>query len=191
MPMRLTLSALLCAALLGSPALAHNHDGQQMPPPPGFDDRGPGNDYDGPGYGDGHGDGYGDDRRGPPIDPRYAQDQERMRGEWRERCGHHGDDRTEHDAPVRDDCRYPGPQAPYGYGYPGAYPGAYMGYAVPMIMVPVLRSKPCPQVVEEYVEEIVPIRRRLIRPRARVIHDKRVPMDDKRVRMAPTKRITY
>ena len=176
--MRLTLSALLCAALISGPALAHDHHdggpppGADMPPPPGFG---------GPG-------GYG-----APMDPRWAQDQDRMRGEWMERCGHRGHDDRDHDddrgGPDRDGCRFPGPPAPYGYGYPG--PGAYMGYAVPMIMVPVLRSRPCPQVVEEWVEEVVPVRHRLIRPRARVVHDKRVPMTDKRVRMAPSKRIPY
>jgi hypothetical protein len=64
-----------------------------------------------------------------------------------------------------------------------------MGYAVPMIMVPVLRQKPCPErVVEEWVEEPVPARRRYIPPR-RVVPDKRVRIiPDKRV---PTKRIPY
>lgn len=185
--MRLTLSALLCAALIGSPALAHDHGEQMMPPPPGVDMPPPPG-FDGPGGAGGY---------GAPMDPRWAQDQDRMRGEWMERCGHRGHDsrdRSNHDGPARDDCRYPGPPAPYGYGYPGAYPGAYMGYAVPMIMVPVLRSKPCPQVVEEYVDEVVPVRRRLIRPRARVapvVHDKRVRINDKRVPIAPSKRIAY
>jgi hypothetical protein len=70
----------------------------------------------------------------------------------------------------------------------GAYPYPMMGYGVPMMMVPVLRQKPCPQrVVEEWVEEPVPVRRRYI-PR-RHVPDKRVPMTpEKRV---PTKRIPY
>lgn len=70
----------------------------------------------------------------------------------------------------------------------GAHSYPMMGYAVPMMMVPVLRQKPCPQrVVEEWVDEPVPVRRRYI-PR-RVVPDKRVRMvPDKRV---PTKRIPY
>jgi hypothetical protein len=178
MLMRLTLSALLCAALVSGPALAHDHHGDRMmppPPPPGVDMPPPPG-FDGPG-------GYR-----APMDPRW--DQERLRGEWMQRCGYHGqdnDDRDERGGPGRDDCGYPGPAASYGYGYPGAY----MGYAVPMVMVPVLRSKPCPQAVEEWVEEVVPVRRRMIRPRPHVVHDKRVPMTDKRVPMTPSKRIQY
>lgn len=181
--MRLTLSALLCVALISGPALAHDHHGERMmPPPPGMDMPPP------PGF-DRSDDGGG---YGAPMDPRWAQDQDRMRGEWMERCGahrgHDDRDRSDHDGPDRDGCRYPGQQGPYGY------PGAYMGYAVPMIMVPVLRSKPCPQVVEEWVEEVVPVRRRVIRPRVRVVHvvhDKRVRINDKRVPMTPSKRIAY
>lgn len=190
--MRLTLSALLCAALISGPALAHDRHGEPMiPPPPGMDMPPPPG-FDRPGDGDGY---------GAPMDPRWAQDQDRMRGEWMERCGRyrHDDrgqddrgynDRNGRDGPDHDGCRYPGPPMPYGYGYPGAY----MGYAVPMIMVPVLRSKPCPQVVEEWVDEVVPVRRRVIRPRARpapVVHDKRVRINDKRVPMTPSKRIAY
>lgn len=184
--MRLTLSALFCAALISGPALAHDHHGDatmppppgmNAPPPPGFDGSDEGDRFEG-GYQGGYGAGPG-----APVDPRWAHDQDRMRHEWQMRCGrHHG--------PTSGDCRYPGGPAPYGYGYPGAY----MGYAVPMIMVPVLRSKPCPQVVEEWVDEEVPVRRRLIRPRVRVapmVHDKRIRIDDKRVRIAPTKRIAY
>jgi hypothetical protein len=187
MHMRLTLSALLCAALISGPALAHDHHGEQMMPPPPGVDMPPPPGFDRPDNGDGY---------GAPMDPRWAQDQDRMRGEWMERCGrHHGhDDRDRSDndrpnrgGPGRDGCSYGGPQGAYGYGYPGAY----MGYAVPMIMVPVLRSKPCPQVVEEWVDEVVPVRHRLIRPRAHVVHDKRVRVIDKRVRMTPSKRIAY
>ena len=187
--MRLTLSALLCAALLSGPALAHDHHGgPTMPPPPPGADMPPPPGFDGPGYSGGH---------GAPMDPRWAEEQDRMRGEWMERCGrHHGhEDRAGHGGPDQvgpneGGCRYPGPPMPHGYGYPGAY----MGYAVPMIMVPVLRSKPCTQVVEEWVEEVVPVRRRMIRPRPRVVpvvHDKRVRINDKRVPMTPSKRIAY
>ncbi|MEO5586488.1 MAG: hypothetical protein ABIQ81_02220, partial [Novosphingobium sp.] len=106
---------------------------------------------------------------GGPVDPRW----EPRHDNWQDRCdddrGHHSRDRRDD----RDGCGDRGPPPPYGYGYPGAY----MGYAVPMIMVPVLRSKPCPEVVEEWVEEVVPVRRRMIRPRARVVPDKRVPMN--------------
>lgn len=177
--MRLTLSALLCAALITGPALAHDHRGDRaMPPPPPEMDMPPP-----PGYGAPYG-GQMDPGPDPRIDPRW----ERMHGEWMARCG---EGRARHDRHGdRDGCGYDGPP-PYGYGYPGAYPGAYMGYAVPMVMVPVLRSKPCPQVTEEWVEEVVPVRRRLIPPRPRVVHDKRVPLNDKRVRVAPTKRIPY
>lgn len=165
MPMRLTLSAVLCAALLASPALAHDRHrdhrdgppaGADLPPPP-------------PGY----------DRYDGPVDPRWEHDQARFHGEWQRGC----DDR---DAGRDGPCGYP---APYGYGYPGAY----MGYAVPMIMVPVLRNKPCKEVIEEIVEEVpVTVRRRVIRPRARIIPDKRVRMvPDKRLPMTPSKRIPY
>lgn len=170
--MRLTLSALLCTALVASPALARDgrHDrhrddaapsyGADLPPPP-------------PGYAP-----YG---YGAPIDPRWEQDQARMHHEWAERCG---DDRgRDHDDGLgREGCGgYP---APYGY------PGAYAGYAVPMIMVPVLRSKPCPETVEEVVEEVAPVRRRMIPPRPHAAAPvKRVP--DKRLPMTPTKRIAY
>jgi hypothetical protein len=183
--MRLTLSALLCAALVSAPALAHGRHGEpmipppgaDMPPPPGFD--GPG--FDGAGYDGGY---------GAPMNPRWAQDQDRMRGEWMERCGrHHGHaGLADRDGPDHDGCRYPGPPIAYGH------PGAYVGYAVPMVMVPVLRSKPCPQVVEEWVEEVVPVRRRMIRPRPRavpVVHDKRVRINDKRVPLTASKRIAY
>jgi hypothetical protein len=195
--MRLTLSALLCASLISCPALARDHPGEPMMPPPGMDmppppPLPPPPGFDGPGYDDGY---------GAPMDPRRMQD--RMRGEWMARCGRHhghaehaddtGPDRAgpDHRGPGHDGCRYPAPR-PYGYGY--GYPGAYMGYAVPMVMVPVLRSKPCPEVVEEWVEEVVPVRRRLIRPRSRavpVVHDKRVRINDKRVPMTPSKRIAY
>lgn len=183
--MRLTLSALLSIALVSGPALARDHRGEPMPPPgidlpppPGFD--GPG--YDQPGYDGGY---------GAPTDPRWAHEQDRMRGEWMARCGRddgHGD-HVRHGEFARNGCRYPdSPPASYGY------PGAYMGYAVPMMMVPVLRSKPCPQVTEEWVEEVVPVRRRMIRPRphaVRAVHDKRVRINDKRVPMSPGKRISY
>jgi hypothetical protein len=167
MSMRLTLSAVLCAALLASPALAgdrhrDHHDG----PPPGADFPPPP-----PGYSPYAG----------PVDPRWEHGPARFHGEWQARC-HDGDDRDDD----RDGCGYP---APYGYGYPGAY----MGYAVPMIMVPVLRNKPCKEVVEYVEEEVaVPTRRRIIRPRARVVPDKRIRMvPDKRVPIAPSKRIPY
>lgn len=173
--MRLTLSAVLCAALLASPALAHDHrmgghdgppPGADMPPPP-------------PGYG----------RYDGPVDPRWAEEQARFRDEWQARCGRHDERHHEdRDGPVAGPhgCGYP---APYGYGYPGAY----MGYAVPMIMVPVLRNKPCKEVVEEIVEEVpVTVRRRIIRPRARIVPDKRVRIvPDKRLPMTPSKRIPY
>ncbi len=64
---------------------------------------------------------------------------------------------------------------PYGYGYP-----AY-GYAVPMVMVPVMvrSQKPCVETVvtEEYVT--TPARR----------HIRRTPRLDKRIRIAPDKRV--
>lgn len=168
MLMRLTLSAALCAALLASPALAHegHHDG----PPPGVDFPPP----PPPGYAP----------YGGPIDPRWEHDQRRFHDEWRARCGDHGDDRHGDDRDGPYGCGYP---APYGY------PGAYMTYGVPVIMVPVLRNKPCKEVVEEVVEEVVvPTRRRVIRPRARVVPDKRIlVIPDKRVRIAPSKRIPY
>lgn len=178
--MRLTLSALLCAALLASPALAgENHGrhddyqppyGADIPPPP-------------PGYGYGP---YG----APPIDPRQMDP--RMHGGWMEGCGHHGHADGKGPGPgPSGGCSHP---APHGYGYPAAY----MGYAVPMIMVPVMRNKPCKEKVVEYVEEVVPVRRRVIhRParvvpdkRIRIVPDKRLPMD-KRVPVAPSKRIPY
>lgn len=169
--MRLTLSAVLCAALLASPALAHDrHHGGHDGPPPGANLPPP------PGY-EGHG------RYDGPVDPRWEHDQARVHGEWQGRCDDRQDDR---DGPGPHGCGYP---APYGYGQPGAY----MGYAVPMIMVPVLRNKPCKEVVEYIEEEVaVPARRRIIRPRARVVPDKRIRMvPDKRVPIAPTKRIAY
>lgn len=169
MLMRLTLSAVLCAALLASPALAHNdHRGRHDGPPPGADFPPP---PPPPGYGP----------YGGPIDPRWEHDQTRFHDEWQARCRDHGDER---DGP--HGCGYP---APYGYGYPGAY----MTYGVPVIMVPVLRNKPCKEVVEEVVEEVVvPTRRRVIRPRARVVPDKRIRMvPDKRVPITPSKRIPY
>jgi hypothetical protein len=171
MLMRLTLSALLCAALFSGPALAHDHHGGPMMPPPGMDMPPSPPGYDEPGY-------------DAPVDPRW----ERMHGEWMARC-HDREDRRDggyDDGPAgHDGCDYPGPGGPYGH------PGAYMGYGVPMVMVPVLRSKPCPEVVEEWVEEVVPVRHRSIPPRARVIRDKRVPLHDKRVPVAPSKRIPY
>lgn len=163
--MRLTLSAVLCAALLASPALAHDHKRDRHDGPP------PGADMPPPPYGYGEYDG--------PVDPGWAQDQARFHDEWRARC----DDR---DGPAPHDCGHP---APYGY----AHPGAYIGYAVPMIMVPVLRNKPCKEVVEEIVEEVpISTRRRIIRPRARIVPDKRARIvPDKRLPMTPTKRIPY
>jgi hypothetical protein len=174
MSMRLTLSALLSAALLASPALAHGDHRRDMsmrspdadmPPPP----------FPGPGS-----------YRGPMMDPRWEHDQERMHHEWMERCRDHHGEGDRNGPAYREGCGYPPPPA-YGYGYPGAY----MGYAVPMVMVPVLRSKPCKEVVEEIVEEVVPVRRRLIGPRQRIVHDKRVLLHDKRVPIAPSKRIPY
>lgn len=169
--MRLTLAALLCAAVLASPALAHGD--RPSAPPPGADFAPP---PPPPGYW----------THGGPVDPRW----ERSHGDWLERCHRHpADDRDRHDraSGYADDCP---PPMPHGYGYPGAYPGAYMSYGVPMIMVPVLRSKPCKEVVE-VIEEVVPVRRRAIRPRARVVPDKRVPMNDKRIPVTPSKRIAY
>lgn len=170
--MRLTLSAVLCTALLASPVLAHDrhhesHDGPPPsadfppPPPPGFGR------YDG------------------PTDPRWEHDQARFRDEWEKRCGDRDDRHDDHGSGPHG-CGYP---APYGYGYPGAY----MGYGVPVIMVPVMRNKPCKEVVEEIVEEVaVPTRHRIIRPRARVVPDKRIRIvPDKRIPIAPTKRIPY
>lgn len=167
--MRLTLSAVLCAALLASPALAHDRHasanwGGHNGPPPGADFPPP------PPYGY---DGYDG-----PVEPRWEQDQARFHDEWRERCRERDDRDTPHD------CGQP---APYGY-----YPGAYMGHAVPMIMVPVLRNKPCKEVVEYVEERVVVPARRVIRPRARIMPDKRVRIvPDKRVPMTPTKRIPY
>lgn len=175
--MRLTLSALLCAAVLATPALAgdrHHHDDGPPPPPYGADMPPPP-----PGYGPDGGP-YG----GPAMDPR-------MHGEWMERCGRHHDADDRDGPPPPHGCGYP---VPYGYGYPGAY----MTYGVPMIMVPVMRNKPCKEVVE-YVEEVVPVHRRVIhRPvvravpdkRIRIVPDKRLPMD-KPVPVAPSKRIPY
>jgi hypothetical protein len=156
--MRLTLTALLCAAALASPALAgdrHSHDSGPPPPPPGYDGA-------------------------PPMDPRWHEDQARAHGEWMERCG------RQHGGHDHGGCGYPGA---YGYGYPGAY----MSYGVPMIMVPVMRNKPCKEEVVEYVEEVAPVRRRVIpRPVVRAVPDKRVRIvPDKRVPVAPTKRIAY
>ena len=164
--MRLTLSAVLCAALLASPALAHDrHHGGYDGPPPGADFPPPPP--------------YGYDRDDRSVDPRWEQDQARFHDEWRERCRDRDD---------RDGCGHP---APYGYG-PGAYAGGYMGYAVPMIMVPVLRNKPCKEVVEYVEERVVVPARRVIRPRARIVPDKRVRIvPDKRLPMTPTKRIPY
>lgn len=103
-------------------------------------------------------------------------------------------DKEEDRGRVRDDCEayldsyQPGPHghpgyAPghgygYGYGYPAAY--GYYGYAVPMVMVPVMLPKQdCieEEVIEEYVT--VPARR----------HIRRAPARDKRIRIAPDKRV--
>jgi hypothetical protein len=170
MLMRLTLSAVLCAALLTSPALAHDrHRDHREGPPPGADFPPPP-----PGYGP----------YGSPIDPRWEHDQRRFHDEWQARCGDHGGDRHGDDRDDPHGCGYP---APYGY------PGAYMTYGVPVIMVSVLRNKPCKEVVEEVVEEVaVPTRRRIIRPRARIVPDKRIRIvPDKRVPITPSKRIAY
>ncbi|MFT4026747.1 MAG: hypothetical protein QM676_08100 [Novosphingobium sp.] len=170
--MRLTLSALLCAAVLSSPALAgdkhRRHD--DGPPPYAADMPSPPPGHGGPGYGP-----YG----AMPMDPR-------MHSEWMARCGgHHGRADDDRDGPPPLGCGY---RAPYGY------PGAYMAYGVPMIMVPVMRDKPCKEVVE-YVEEVVPVRRRVIhrpRPVVRPVPDKRIRIvPDKRVPVTPSKRIPY
>jgi hypothetical protein len=158
--MRLTLSAMLGTVLFASPVLAHQDHQHPMMPHPGAAMPPPPPYYDG------------------PADPRL----ERGHGEWMERCHRFHDRDDRHGARSPDGCGYP---VPYGYGHPGAY----MGYAVPMMMVPVLRSKPCREVVEEIVEEVVPPRRRVIRPR--VVPDKRVPLRDKRVPASPSKRIAY
>src|ERR1700709_2155900 len=104
MHMRLTLSALLCAALISGPALAHDHHGEQMMPPPPGVDMPPPPGFDRPDNGDGD---------GAPMDPRWAQDQDRMRGEWMERCGqHHGHDdrdRSDHGGPNHEDPNRGGP----------------------------------------------------------------------------------
>lgn len=172
--MRLTLSALLCAALFASPALAGDRHDPMLPP--GAADMPPPHAYDGP-------DRYGR-HYDQGSDPRWQPGYPPMHGEWMERCrAHHGDHRGRGAHP--EGCGYPAP-------YPYAPPGAYMGYAVPMVMVPVLRSKPCPEVVEEIVEEVAaPPRRRIIRPRPVAVPDKRVPMTDKRVKVVPAKRIAY
>lgn len=161
--MRLTLSAVLGAALLASPAFAHDHRRDDGPSPP-YADLPP------PGY-------Y---ESGRPLGPQW----ERMRGEWAEHCRVDRDDIGDHDreGPDRHGCDSRG-------FHP--YPGGYMGYAVPMIMVPVLRSKPCREIVEEVVEEVVPVRRRVIPPRPRIVPDKRVPLHDKRMLTTPGKRIPY
>lgn len=95
-------------------------------------------------------------------------------------------------APVPTPCAAPqGQTAVPGCAPYGAYPSyGYMSYGVPMMMVPVLVQKQCcPQqhVVEEVIEEPAPARRYI--PPRRAIPDKRVRMaPDKRV---PTKRIPY
>lgn len=95
-------------------------------------------------------------------------------------------DKAEDRGPARDDCEaflddyYARGGYGYGYGQPG--------YAVPMVMVPVMlvpRGQPeCKETVE-YVYENVPARRTIRRaPRRAPRH---VP--DKRIRIAPDKRV--
>jgi hypothetical protein len=154
------------AAALAAPALAHDrheYDGP-MPPmdmPMDHRDMPPPPGYPGAGPYPG--------QPGPDGPWRYPGGP--MPGPWMPPC-----------AAPQEPAGVPG-CAPYSY-YPGY---SMMTYAVPMMMVPVLRQKPCPEkVVEEWVEEPVPVRRRTIPPRVR---DKRVPIaPDKRV---PDKRIPY
>ena len=96
-----------------------------------------------------------------------------------------------HGAPMGHCGPHHGQAMPGCHGYPVPYGYGYMGYAVPMMMVPVLRNKPCPeQVTEEWIEEPVRVRRRHIAPRRHVVPDKRVRIvPDKRLPM--DKRIPY
>lgn len=151
--------AALGGAALSAPVLAHGPDGHDAPMPP-MDMPMDHRDMHPPVY---HGAG------GPAPYPGGP-----MPGPWMPHCAEH------HERVGGPGC------APYPY-HPG-YPA--MGYAVPMMMVPVLRQKPCPEeVVEEWVEEPAPVRRRTIAPRR--VKEKRVkvaPVPDKRV---PDKRIPY
>lgn len=81
----------------------------------------------------------------------------------------------------------PGPWMPHCADDPNDAPAACvpyypaMTYAVPMMMVPVLRQKPCPEeVVEEWIEEPAPVRRRLAPPRR---------VNEKRILLTPDKRV--
>jgi hypothetical protein len=160
--------AVFGAAGLCSPALAqagYPH-GDRMPPPDmpmDHRDMPPPPGYPGPGPYPGH-----DGPDGP-----WAYPGGPMPGHWMPPCAEHHEP---HGSPA---C------APYPY-YPG-YPA--MAYAVPMMMVPGLRQKPCPEeVVEEWIEEPAPARRRYIPPRAKDKRVKVAPTPDKRV---PDKRIPY
>ena len=107
-------------------------------------------------------------------------------------------DKAEDSGRPRDECEtylddyYARYSQPAGYGYPG-YGYVQQGYApangccgaaVPMMMVPVMMvSRPMPECTEtvETIYEDVPLRRRVYRaPR---------PVPDKRIRVAPDKRI--
>ena len=186
--MRLTLSALLCAALIQRPRACPRSSrrtddaaapGMDMPPPAGFD--------------------------GPGLMAhlramarrwirRWAQDQDRMRGEWMARC-HAANDRPRRVATttatrISDGCalsRCPG-------GFRLWLPRRLYGRCVPMVMVPVLRSKPCPEVVEEWVEEVVPAAPPLIPPRARTSQCPRQARPHRTTSVCPStpsKRIAY
>jgi hypothetical protein len=172
MSMRLPIAlstglAALGAIMSAGQAEAHQprERGAMMPPPPMADDY----DYDQdmpPPPPPMHYDGPHSEYDGPDGPYRGGP----MPGPWMApQCGEH-----HHGHAVAPGCAR--------YGYP------MTTYAVPMMMVPVLRQKPCPEkVVEEWVEEPVPVRRRYI-PR-RAVPDKRIRLvPDKRV---PTKRIPY
>jgi len=152
-----TAVAAIAVAVLPAPAYAHggpDHDDHLRPAPRAM---------------------MGHDLPPPPM-PMHDYDRDDgpgwdhgpppMHGAPMSHCGpHHG--------PPPAAC-HPQPM-PYGYGH--------MGYAVPMIMVPVWRPKPCPEkVVEEWIEEPVRVRRRYIAPRRHVV-------PDKRVRIVPDKRL--
>jgi hypothetical protein len=179
-PMRLPnlLSIGLAAfgsAALAAPALAHGPHGHDGPMPP-MDMRMDHRDMPPPVYG-------GPD--GPPPYPEYpGPGHSGPRSLWQ----HHG-------GPMPGPWMPPCPDHPEPAGGPGCAPYPYYGgypvmsYAVPMMMVPVLRQKPCPEeIVEEWVEEPAPVRRRHIPPRVKDKRVKMAPAPDKRV---PDKRIPY
>lgn len=164
--------AALGAAALSGPTLAHDrHEPGDTMPPMGMDHMDHG-EMPPPVY---HG----------PDGPMPRRAYNRPYGNWQ----HPGGPMPGPWMPPCAEQAEPAGCGPYAHGYP-AYP--MMTYAVPMMMVPVLRQKPCPEeVVEEWVEEEpAPVRRRYIPPPP--VKDKRVkiaPVPDKRVPMTPDKRV--